>query len=177
MNEYNEYTVEEKKPILKTLKLILIVILIIALFVLLIWLIKGNNNENNNENESPLVNQIFYNNIERMKDAAESYFTLERLPQKEGDKITLTLEEMINKNLVLPLTDKNNNTALNVTGDDFAAIAAPIQQELIFTGAAQQSAIDISNELKFEFSLIVNFCVWHIKFLPPSTKPTSAYIH
>lgn len=110
MNEYNEYTVEEKKPILKTLKLILIVILIIALFVLLIWLIKGNNNENNNENESPLVNQIFYNNIERMKDAAESYFTLERLPQKEGDKITLTLEEMINKNLVLPLTDKNNKT-------------------------------------------------------------------
>lgn len=52
----------------------------------------------------------------------------------------------IEKNYIV-LTDKNNNTALNVTGDDFAAIAAPIQQELIFTGGAQQSAIDISNEL------------------------------
>lgn len=52
----------------------------------------------------------------------------------------------IEKNYII-LTDKNNNAALNVTGDDFAAIAAPIQQELIFTGAAQQSAIDISNEL------------------------------
>ena len=39
MNEYNEYTVEEeKKPILKTLKLVLIVILAIALFILLMWL-------------------------------------------------------------------------------------------------------------------------------------------
>ena len=112
MNEYNEYTVEEeKKPILKTLKLVLIVILVIALFVLLIWLlIRGNGNDNNGNNESPLVNQIFYNNIERMKDAAESYFTLERLPQKEGDKITLTLKDMIDKKLLLPLTDKNNNT-------------------------------------------------------------------
>ena len=83
MNEYNEYTVEEeKKPILKTLKLVLIVILAIALFILLMWLIKGNGNDNNGNNESPLANQIFYNNIERMKDAAESYFTLERLPQK-----------------------------------------------------------------------------------------------
>ena len=52
----------------------------------------------------------------------------------------------IEKNYIV-LTDKNNNAALNVTGDDFAVIAAPIQQEFIFTGAAQQSAIDISNEL------------------------------
>lgn len=52
----------------------------------------------------------------------------------------------IEKNYIV-LTDKNNNAALNVTGDDFAVIAAPIQQELIFTGGAQRSAIDISNEL------------------------------
>ena len=45
------------------------------------------------------------------------------------------------------LTDKNNNTALNVTGNDFAAIAAPIQQELIFTGGAQPTGVDTSDEL------------------------------
>mgnify|MGYP006993386844 CR=1 FL=1 len=48
-----------------------------------------------------------------MKDAAESYFTLERLPQKEGDKITLTLKQMLDKKLLLPLTDKNNNKVVS----------------------------------------------------------------
>lgn len=52
----------------------------------------------------------------------------------------------IEKNYIV-LTDKNNNTALNVTGNDFAAIAAPIQQELIFTGGAQPTGVDASDEL------------------------------
>ena len=52
----------------------------------------------------------------------------------------------IEKNYIV-LTDKNNNTALNVTGNDFAAIAAPIQQELIFTGGAQPTGVDTSDEL------------------------------
>lgn len=52
----------------------------------------------------------------------------------------------IEKNYIV-LTDKNNNTALNVTGDDFATIAAPIQQELIFTGGAQPTGVDASDEL------------------------------
>lgn len=52
----------------------------------------------------------------------------------------------IEKNYIV-LTDKNNNTALNVTGDNFAAIAAPIQQELIFTGGAQPTGVDASDEL------------------------------
>lgn len=52
----------------------------------------------------------------------------------------------IEKNYIV-LTDKNNNTALNVTGDDFATIAAPIQQELIFTDGAQPTGVDASDEL------------------------------
>lgn len=52
----------------------------------------------------------------------------------------------IEKNYIV-LTDKNNNAALNVTGDDFAAIAAPIQQELIFTGGVQPTGVDASDEL------------------------------
>lgn len=52
----------------------------------------------------------------------------------------------IEKNYIV-LTDKNNNTALNVTGDDFAAIAAPIQKTLIFTGGAQPTGVDASDEL------------------------------
>lgn len=52
----------------------------------------------------------------------------------------------IEKNYIV-LTDKNNNAALNVTGDDFAAIAAPIQQELRFTGGAQPTGVDASDEL------------------------------
>lgn len=52
----------------------------------------------------------------------------------------------IEKNYIV-LTDKNNNTALNVTGDDFAVIAAPIQQELRFTGGVQPTGVDASDEL------------------------------
>lgn len=52
----------------------------------------------------------------------------------------------IEKNYIV-LTDKNNNTALNVTGDDFATIAAPIQQELIFTDGVQPTGVDASDEL------------------------------
>ena len=52
----------------------------------------------------------------------------------------------IEKNYIV-LTDKNNNTALNVTGDDFAVIAAPIQKELIFTGGAQPTGVNASDEL------------------------------
>ena len=52
----------------------------------------------------------------------------------------------IEKNYIV-LTDKNNNTALNVTGDDFAVIAAPIQKELIFTGGPQPTGVNASDEL------------------------------
>ena len=55
-----------------------------------------------------LTSQIFAQNIDRMKDAAISYYTDERLPKEVGESDTMTLSDMIGKKIILALIDKNN---------------------------------------------------------------------
>lgn len=55
-----------------------------------------------------LTSQIFQENLERMKDAAISYYTNDRLPEQVGDKKKMTLGEMIENKLITTLIDKNN---------------------------------------------------------------------
>ena len=101
------------------LKLILIIIFVF----LLVWLLpkfisptvdtKQKNSGNSNSTSekldlSPLTSQIFADNIERMKDAAISYYTDERLPQEVGESDKMTLSDMIEKKLIIALVDKNN---------------------------------------------------------------------
>lgn len=52
----------------------------------------------------------------------------------------------IEKNYII-LTDKNNNTALNVTGNDLVAISAPIQKKFTFNNGASLVSTDISEDL------------------------------
>ena len=52
----------------------------------------------------------------------------------------------IEKNYII-LTDKNNNTALNVTGNDLVAISAPIQKKFTFNDGAHLVTTDISEDL------------------------------
>lgn len=54
-----------------------------------------------------LYDEIFANNVERMKDAAIGYFTNERMPQTVGESKKLTLQEMYNLHLVLKIKDKD----------------------------------------------------------------------
>jgi hypothetical protein len=58
-------------------------------------------------NLTPIYNRIFNDNVQTMKEAAEDYFTKERMPEKEGDSSKLTLQQMLDKKLVLPFLDKN----------------------------------------------------------------------
>lgn len=58
----------------------------------------------------PLYKQIFNNNIASMKNAGKSYFTTDRLPSKTGDKVKITLKEMLNKKLLLEFTDEEGNS-------------------------------------------------------------------
>ena len=52
---------------------------------------------------------VFSNNINSMKDAAKSYFTTERMPSETGKSSKMTLQEMLDQNLILPFTDKDGN--------------------------------------------------------------------
>lgn len=97
---YTEY--EEKKgfPIRDFLiKLVLIVVFVLLLF----WLLPIPNMKGIN-------NTIFNANVQTMKDAAINYFTDERLPKNVGDKVKLTLKEMLDLKLLLPFTDKNGDS-------------------------------------------------------------------
>ena len=96
------------------LKLILIIIFVF----LLVWLLPkfiapsiNNNIKNNNiDNKeiNALTSQIFQNNLDKMKEAAISYYTDERLPKESGEFKQMTLSEMIGLKLITPLIDKNN---------------------------------------------------------------------
>ena len=55
-----------------------------------------------------LTSQIFSDNLEKMKDAAITYYTADRLPTVVGDSQQMTLSDMIGKKLITPLIDKNN---------------------------------------------------------------------
>jgi len=95
-------------------------ILIIIFIFLLIWLVpkfiapKINSNSGNskssisNSDMKAVTSQIFLDNLEKMKNAAITYYTSERLPKEVGSYEKLTLEEMIEKKLIVPLIDKNN---------------------------------------------------------------------
>ncbi len=61
-------------------------------------------------NLSVLYDRIFNENIIAMKDAAKSYYTTPRLPQKVGDTVKMTLGDMLSKKIILPFVDKNGKT-------------------------------------------------------------------
>ncbi len=94
------------------LKLILVVIFVF----LLVWLlpkfitpkIVTKTTKGESVDLSPLTSQIFADNLEKMKNAAISYYTTERLPKEVGDYDKMTLSDMIGKKLLVPLIDKNN---------------------------------------------------------------------
>lgn len=104
-----------------SIKNVIIQFLFVALFIfVLIWLfpLKSDINKlkvangkittvkETNTDLSVLVDRIFNENIIAMKDSAKSYYTTERLPQNVGDKVKMTLGEMIDKKIILPFKDK-----------------------------------------------------------------------
>ena len=101
-----------------SVKNVIVQFLFIALFVfILIWLFPLKSDlrnlkttSNDDSAYSVLLDRIFNENIIAMKDAAKSYYTLERLPQNVGDKVKMTLGEMLEKKIILPFKDKNGKT-------------------------------------------------------------------
>ncbi|MBQ2873103.1 MAG: hypothetical protein IJE89_03790 [Bacilli bacterium] len=84
------------------------VILVIIFILFTVWLLSLSNKELSNS-LNVLTDNIFSENVEKMKNVGKEYFTIERLPEKVGDVKTLTLEEMYEKKLLLELKDKYGN--------------------------------------------------------------------
>ncbi len=103
---------EERRGI--SIKGLLIRLILIIIFIfLLIWLFPM-------PDLKPLNNQIFSDNLDRMKDVAKSYYTVERLPKNVNDSKKMTLQEMIDNKLILPLMDSNGKYCSN--DDSFVEI-------------------------------------------------------
>ena len=84
----------------------MILVLIFVLFT--IWLLSLSNKGLSNS-LNVLTDNIFSENIEKMKEVGKEYFTIERLPEKVGDIKTLTLQKMYDEKLILELKDKYGN--------------------------------------------------------------------
>lgn len=78
------------------------VALLILIIILIIWLIP-------NKSNNPLYDKIFNDNIQTMKEAARNYYTIDKLPLNVGETSKLTLQEMLDKHMLLEFRDKNNN--------------------------------------------------------------------
>ena len=93
------------------LKLILVIIFLFLLIWLLPKFIEPNtitNTKTSSVDLSPFASQVYADNLEKMKEAAISYYTDERLPQEVGESETMTLSDMIGKKIIIALIDKNN---------------------------------------------------------------------
>ena len=86
------------------IRMILICLIFLFFLLLIMWLFKKNS-----PNMKPIYDGIFRDNINSMQDAGEAYFTNDRLPKEEGESVKITLQEMLDKNYILPFTDKDGN--------------------------------------------------------------------
>ena len=85
-------------------------VIIVVIFILFtVWLLSLST-RGLSTSLNVLTDNVFSENIEKMKEVGKSYFTTERLPEKVGEVATLTLDRMYDKKLLLPLKDRNGKT-------------------------------------------------------------------
>ena len=115
LDEFNIIKRKKKKNAFASTALLIsiaIAVLVIILIVLLIGRNKTTSGESNSCNGTTNVTctsrskeEKFTDNLRTIKDAAVSYFTIERMPEEVGDTVKLTLKEMQQKKLVLDILD------------------------------------------------------------------------
>jgi len=82
------------------------IILVVIFVIFTIWLLSLSTKDMSNSLDV-LTQNVFSENIEKMKEVGREYFTLKRLPSKVGEIKTISLKEMYEKKLLLELTDKD----------------------------------------------------------------------
>ena len=92
----------DKKNIAVNWKDLGIKILLVAAFLfLLFWIIPR-------PNLNPFYDRIFNDNLQTMKVAAKAYYTVDRLPENIDDSKRMSLQEMLDKHMLLPFLDRND---------------------------------------------------------------------
>ena len=88
-------------------------IIIVVIFILFtVWLLKiatKSATQGMSNSLDVLTDNIFSQNIEKMKEVGKSYFTTERLPKTVGETKKLSLARMYDEDLILEIKDKNGN--------------------------------------------------------------------
>lgn len=115
---------------------ILIQIMFIILFVfIMIWLFPTKSNlETQNNQLDVLTSNIFNNNILTMKDAAVSYYTIDRLPKSLNDKERMTLKEMLEEKLLVEFVDgKGNKCDINASYVEVVKLENEYQMKVSLT--------------------------------------------
>lgn len=114
---------EENSSNISIKGIIVKILLIVLAICVLIWIfptkkdlqnsiggVSFNNEGNTNLNIDPLLNTIFGQNIHIMQNAGRAYYYSATLPKNNGDTSTVTLQELINKKMLVEFKDKNGNT-------------------------------------------------------------------
>lgn len=109
MYEYDNRGSAIKTVILQILFIVVFVFFLIWLFPTKGYLKNADTDVEMDINLDPLYNQIYSKNLTDMKNAAKDYYTTERLPKNTGDTVSMTLSEMLDKKIILPLYDSNGN--------------------------------------------------------------------
>ena len=97
------------------------ILLIILVICILMWIFPTkkdlennlsnvNINNGSNVNIDPLLNTIFGQNIRTMQAAGRAYYYSATLPKNVGDSSNITLQELINKKMLIEFKDKNGNS-------------------------------------------------------------------
>lgn len=84
------------------------IILVVIFIIFTVWLLSLSTKDMS-DSLDVLTDDLFTENLERMKKVGKEYFTKEKLPLKTNDIKTLTLEEMYEQKLILEIKDKNGD--------------------------------------------------------------------
>lgn len=104
---YNEDRGSLKGVFIKILLVVVILFILMTLFPTKGFLTNYVNSKLKTNNDN------FNNNLLSMATVASGYYTGSRLPKNTGDKVSMTLGEMLDKKMLVNFTDENNKVCNN----------------------------------------------------------------
>ncbi len=121
---YTEENARGRFPLRDILLKAIVVIIFLILIIFIITKLTSSNKESNANRASSNYDKVFSENLEKMESAAFNYYTKDNLPKEVGEKVELTLRDMVNRNLLVAFTDADgkscdvNNSYIRLTKND-----------------------------------------------------------